>query len=229
VLAAVGPRAEVQVVLEDLRDHSEALLWDEGKVPLPAEVLQALGFQRVIRESFLQDLTRLPPGTPDHQGITYARCEGPLVPRAQELFARTHAYTIPGLYNTLPKEPTERGCARSFQAEFSSAALIPSSAIVALEGDRLLGVVYCSARGEGAPPTLMGLAVDPVARGRGLSWGLVRRTQRALLEAGFERMAFFTNDGNLPVHKLFTPEEIISSEVFPIWFGRRDPVTGRWP
>jgi hypothetical protein len=41
-------------------------------------------------------------------------------------------------------------------------------------------------------------------------------------------MHFLTTDRNLPVHKLFTPEEILSTEVFPLWFGMRDAKTGHW-
>ena len=49
------------------------------------------------------------------------------------------------------------------------------------------------------------------------------QAQQALLASGFQRMLFLTTDRNTPVHRLFTLDEIISTETFPTRLWLRNP------
>lgn len=227
LLATTGSEEALSKLLLDLRAVSDAIIGDEEIFKVPDEALVKLGFRRVVRERFLQDLSKVPDTEPEHDGIEYVRCEGNLLQPALELLGRTHAFNVEGVYTTLPKEPTANECIKVFSETLKSDRLVPESAVAAVENGKVLGVVYCSLEEE--VPTLIGLAVDPVTRGRGLSRGLVRRTQAGLKRAGHDRMAFFTTDRNLPVHKLFTPEEILETEEYVAWFSLKNRETGQWP
>jgi hypothetical protein len=227
IVAATGPEAGVTALITGLRAVSEAMVADLDAIKLDDEAIAKLGFRKVVRERFLQDLTKVPDTEPEHDGIEYVPCAGKWVKPSIELLGRTHAFNVEGVYTTLPKDPTPGECERVFSAGLKGAHLVAESAVAAVENGKVLGVVYCTV--EGGVPTLMGLAVDPITRGRGLSRGLVRRTQAGLKRAGHDRMAFFTTDRNLPVHKLFTPEEILETEEFVAWFSIKDRQTGAWP
>lgn len=227
LVGTAGSEEALSKLILELRSVSEAMVGDDAVFKLPDEAVAKLGFRRVVRERFLQDLSKVPETEPEHDGIEYVRCEGKWVTPSLELLARTHAFNVEGVYTTLPKEPTPQECERVFSATLKSDLLVPEAAVAAVENGQVLGVVYCSI--EEGVPTLMGLAVDPVTRGRGLSRGLVRRTQAGLKRAGHDRMAFFTTDRNLPVHKLFTPEEILETEEFVAWFSIKNRETGQWP
>ncbi|MFT3837989.1 MAG: GNAT family N-acetyltransferase [Myxococcaceae bacterium] len=227
LVGTAGTEEALGKLILDLRAVSEAMVGDDAVFKLPDEAVARLGFRRVVRERFVQDLTKVPATEPEHDGIEYVQCEGKWVKPSLELLGRTHAFNVEGVYTTLPKEPTPAECERVFASSLKSDRLVPEAAVAAVENGQVLGVVYCSIEEE--VPTLMGLAVDPVTRGRGLSRGLVRRTQAGLKRAGHERMAFFTTDRNLPVHKLFTPEEILETEEFVAWFSIKNRETGQWP
>lgn len=227
VIAGTGPEEALAKLIRELRAVSDAMVADLDAIKLEDEAMAGLGFRKVVRERFLQDLTRVPDTEPEHDGIEYVACAGKWVKPSLELLGRTHAFNVEGVYTTLPKDPTPGECERAFGSTLRGPSLVPEAAVAAIENGKVLGVVYCAV--EEGVPTLMGLAVDPVTRGRGLSRGLVRRTQSGLKRAGHDKMAFFTTDRNLPVHKLFTPEEILETEEFVAWFSIKDRQTGQWP
>jgi hypothetical protein len=227
VLAASGPEPLLEKLILELRQVADAIVADLGAIKLSDEAMAKLGFRKVVRERFLQDLSKVPETEPEHDGIEYVPISGKLVKPCLELLARTHALAIEGVYSTVPKDPTQGECERVYAKTLKGDSLVPESAVAAVENGKVLGMVYCAVV-EGTP-TLMGLGVDAEARGRGLSRGLVRRTQAGLKRAGHDRMAFFTTDRNLPVHKLFTPEEILETEDFVAWFSLKNLQTGQWP
>ncbi len=231
VEAAAGLAEPLRSILCRLRDASDAVHWVGDVVPLADEVLQQVGLRPIARESFLQDLVRVPRDEPNPEGITFAACEGKLVAPAKRLFGRVHAFTVEGVYCTRPGTPTAPSCQAAFQdyVEGSYGAPSPRATVVALQGTQVVGVVSCAGLPErDGVAVLLGLAVDPALRGKGVARGLVRRAQQGLLLDGYRHMEFWTNDRNLPVHRLFVPEEIVEHGSTRDWLGMRDRVTGEW-
>jgi ribosomal protein S18 acetylase RimI-like enzyme len=221
VLAGAGPEGALLALLEVVRGESEALLWDEETLPLAPSALSARGYEVVLRQSFLQDLERLADDSlPEGGGVEYLPCEGRWVGPAKRLFGRTHAFSVEGLYSTMPTVPTAFACERVFANAWED-RLVPQAAFVAVLDGQVVGEVTANLVDGEAHPLLMTLAVDPSARGRGLSRGLVRRCQRGLRDAGYRAMRFLTTERNAPVHHLFTSGEITETTVTRAWFTRR--------
>lgn len=221
---ARGPASALLQGLEQLRERSTALLWEEGDVPAEGATLDARGFRQLLRQVFTQDLSRVPMQHPEPPDLEVRVMTTGDRSAARELFARTHAHSVEGMYTTWPKPPTVERCAAEFDTYLSGAQgeVVATACVVVCAGERLVGVICCAATDTEGTAALLGLAVDPEVRGKGLSRILVRRAQRALKEAGFARMLFLTTDRNAPVHRLFTPEEIVSTETFPIRLWLRD-------
>lgn len=222
VVAAHGPESALLLGVAELRASSDGLIWDEGALGIAAEKLDALGFRLLLRQVFTQELARVPAADalPDDLEVL------PLGPEtraeARALFARTHAMSVEGLYATLPDAPSVARCEAAFDQYLSGqlGAPAPSACVVVRTGGKVVGVICCAATETPGTAILLGLAVDPTVRGRGLSRVLVRRAQHALKASGFQRMLFLTTDRNAPVHRLFTLDEIVETETFPtrIWF-----------
>jgi ribosomal protein S18 acetylase RimI-like enzyme len=206
--------------LDDLRASSEVVLWGEGAVKLDGSQLDQQGFRLVARQAFTQELARVP--DPEPTDLEVLPLDETRRVEAGQLFARTHAMNVEGLYATYPAVPTLEECEAAFRGYVGGAEGKPvAAASFAIPiKNRVVGVICCAQTDEEGTGVLLGLAVDPSVRGRGLSRVLVRRAQWGLKSAGFARMRFLTTDRNAPVQRLFTPEEIVSTETFPIrlWF-----------
>lgn len=216
VLAAHGPPAALVAALEELRAQSEAMIWDEDVVPLDAAALEGLRFSLVERQSFTQDLTRVPLEEPPPAELEVRVLGKDDLQSARQVFAATHVMTVAGLYTTLPHPPTLERCALEFDGYLSGkqGEVVPSACVVTKLEGKVVGVICCAKTDQEDMGVLLGLGVDPAVRGKGLSRVLVRSAQRALKAAGFSKMLFATTDGNLPVHRLFTPEEILATETW---------------
>ena len=218
VLIAHGERASLLAAIKALRDQSEAIIWDEGVVAFEPATLDELGFRLLERQTFTQELSRVPlahPEPPELEVLVLGKAD---YAAARQVFAATHALNIEGLYTTWPHPPTLERCAIAFD-EYLSGALgevVPSACVVTKLEGKVVGVICCAKGDEADTGVLLGLGVDPAGRGKGLSRILVRRAQRALQAAGFSKMLFLTTDRNTPVHRLFTPEEIVATESFPV-------------
>ena len=222
VLAGHGPQSALLAGLAELRASSDALIWDEGAVQIEGPTLDALGHRLLERQVFTQELARVPLTDPEPTDLEIFPLGDAVRAEARSLFGRTHAMSVEGLYATLPEAPTLEQCESAFDAYLAGpkAAPVPSACVVIRSEGRIVGVICCAATQTEGTAILLGLAVDPAVRGRGLSRILVRRAQRELKAKRFERMLFLTTDRNTPVHRLFTAEEIISTETFParLWF-----------
>lgn len=225
VLAAHGPQSALLAGLVELRATSEALIWDEQAVRIEGTRLDELGFRRMERQVFTQELSRVPAPDPDPADFQVAPLGDADVSEARSLFGRTHAASVEGLYATLPHEPTLTQCEAAFDGYLSGSlgAVVPAACVAVRRKGSVVGVICCAAGEDEGTGVLLGLAVDPSQRGRGLSRVLVRRAQQALLASGFQRMLFLTTDRNTPVHRLFTLDEIISTETFPTRLWLRNP------
>ncbi len=221
LVAGAGPESALLVALTELRACSDALIWDEGALKIESATLDGLGYRLLERQIFTQDLSLVPLST-DPADLEVFPLEDSVRPEARALFSRTHAMSVEGLYATLPEAPTPEQCEIAFEAYLSGkqGAAVASACVVIRAEARIVGVICCAATQNEGTAVLLGLAVDPSVRGRGLSRVLVRRAQRELKASGFARMLFLTTDRNAPVHRLFTAEEIISIETFParVWF-----------
>ncbi|PZR07877.1 MAG: hypothetical protein DI536_26300 [Archangium gephyra] len=208
-----------------LRESSDALLWNEADVNIDGPTLDANGFRELTRQVFTQDLSKVPRDFEPAPDLELAPLRGAAIADARSLFAQTHANSAEGLYCTWPDEPTVRQCGRVFERFLSGedGATVPGACVVVLLERKVVGVIACAASSTKGTATLLALAVDPRVRGRGLSRVLVRHAQRALFEAGFGRMLFLTTDANAPVHRLFTPEEIVSTETSKLRLWLRNP------
>jgi len=223
VVAAEGQESALLAGLTELLATSDALLWDEGVVKLEDATLDGLGFRLLHRQVFTQELARVPLADPEPAELEVLPLSRAVHGEARSLFGRTHAMSIDGLYATLPEAPSVQNCEAAFDGYLEGGgqgAHVPSACVVIRSQGRIVGVICCAATKTAGTAVLLGLAVDPSERGRGLSRVLVRRAQRALKAAGFERMLFLTTDRNTPVHRLFTADEIVSTETFParLWF-----------
>ena len=217
VVLAHGPAAPLLAAIKELRTQSEAMIWDEGVVALEPATLDELGFRLLERQTFTQELARVPLDHPEPSELEVVVLEKADYAAARQVFAATHALNIEGLYTTWPHPPTLERCAIGFD-EYLSGALgevVPSACVVTKLEGKVVGVICCAKTDQADTGVLLGLGVDPAGRGRGLSRILVRRAQRALKAAGFAKMLFLTTDRNTPVHRLFTPEEIIGTESNP--------------
>lgn len=222
VVAAHGPESALLMGVAELRSSSDGLIWDDGALSIASEKLDALGFRLLLRQVFTQELARVP--APDElPGDLEVQLLGETTrAQARSLFARTHAMSVEGLYATLPDAPSLARCEAAFDEYLSGqhgAPVAPACVVVCL-GGKVVGVICCAATETEGTAILLGLAVDPTVRGRGLSRVLVRQAQQALKASGFQRMLFLTTDRNAPVHRLFTLDEIVETETFPtrIWF-----------
>lgn len=222
--AAHGPESALLLGLEELRGSSEALIWDEGTVAISAEKLDALGFRLLERQVFTQRLDRVPGAEPQETGFELVALTDAVRGHARRLFGRTHAMSVEGLYVTLPQAPTAQQCEAAFEGYLAGdqGAPVEPACVVARSQGRVVGVICCAESGEPGTAILLGLAVDPAERGRGLARVLVRRAQGQLRAHGFERMLFLTTDRNAPVHRLFTSEEVVSVQTFPARLWLRD-------
>ncbi|MDP2276219.1 MAG: GNAT family N-acetyltransferase [Archangium sp.] len=225
VVAAGGPESALLAGLHELRGTSEALVWDEDCVKIAPATLDELGFRLLLRQVFTQELSRVPLDQPEPAGLEVSLLGDTSLAESRALFARTHAGSVEGLYATLPHAPTDAQCGLAFDGYLSGAlgVPVPSACVVIRHEGRVGGVICCAASEEKDTGTLLGLAVDPTVRGKGLSRVLVRRAQKALHAAGFAKMLFLTTDRNAPVHRLFTLEEIVKTETFPtrLWLRSR--------
>ncbi len=225
VVAAGGPESALLAGLHELRSTSEALVWDEDCVKLAPATLDELGFRLLLRQVFTQDLSKVPLNQPEPEGLEVSPLGDSELAESRALFARTHAMSVEGLYATLPRAPTAEHCGVAFDGYLSGAlgVPVPSACVVIRNEGRVVGVICCATSEEKDTGTLLGLAVDPATRGKGLSRVLVRRAQRALYAAGFGKMLFLTTDRNAPVHRLFTLEEIVKTQTFPtrLWLRNR--------
>ena len=221
LMAAHGAEGALLQGLAALRDSSDALLWDEGTLRVEPAALDGLGYTLLQRQAFTQELARVPVAE-DPPDLEVSPLTDSVLGEARELFGRTHAMNVEGMYTTFPERPTQEKCEAAFDGYLSGAEgpPVPSACVVIRSQGRVVGVICCAADETEGTAILLGLAVDPSERGRGLSRVLVRRAQRALLASGFPRMLFLTTDRNTPVHRLFTPEEIVATETFParVWF-----------
>ena len=222
VVAAHGPESALLLGVAELRAASDGLIWDEGALGIAAEKLDALGFRLLLRQVFTQELARVPAADPLPDDLEVLPLGPQTLAEARSLFARTHAMSVEGLYATLPDAPSVARCEAAFDEYLSGqhgAPVAPACVVVRI-GQKVVGVICCAATETEGTGILLGLAVDPTVRGRGLSRVLVRRAQHALQASGFQRMLFLTTDRNAPVHRLFTLDEIIETETFPtrIWF-----------
>ncbi len=221
---ARGPETALLTGLKQLRTSSQALLWDEEVMKIAGEKLDELGCRLLERQVFTQELSRVPLDQPEPADLEVSLLGDTHRAEARALFARTHAMSIEGLYATWPKPPTVDQCGVAFDGYVSGALgkVAPTACVVILDQGRVVGMICCAFTDEEGTGILLGLAVDPSTRGRGLSRVLVRRAQRALQAAGCARMLFLTTDRNTPVHKLFTLDEIIHTETFPTRLWLRD-------
>ncbi|MGV3623462.1 MAG: GNAT family N-acetyltransferase [Archangium sp.] len=220
-----GEPAAVLAAVNALRESSDALLWAADDVNVDGPTLDANGFHALTRQVFTQDLAKVPRDFQPAADLEIAPLKGAAVADARSLFAQTHASSAEGLYCTWPVEPTVRQCGVVFERFLSGAdgAPVPGACVVVLFERKVVGVIVCAETEKKGTATLLGLAVDPKVRGRGLSRVLVRHAQRALFDAGFARMLFLTTDANAPVQRLFTPEEIISTETSTLRLWLRNP------
>lgn len=222
VVAGHGPESALLEGLAELRGTSDGLFWDEGALKIDGAKLEAAGHRLVERQVFTQALARVPVPGPVASGYEVLPLAGAVVAEARRLFAKTHAMNVEGLYTTLPEAPTLARCEAAFDGYIAGAHGMPvaSASVVVRSQDRTVGVICCAATEIEGTAALLGLAVDPSERGRGLSRVLVRCAQHGLKTSGFERMLFLTTDRNAPVHRLFTPEEIVATETFlaRLWF-----------
>ncbi len=227
VVAAGGPESALLAGLNELRLTSEALVWDEDCVKIAGPTLDDLGFRLLLRQVFTQQLSRVPFDQPEPAGLEVSPLRDTDRAESRALFARTHAMSVEGLYATLPQAPNEAQCGLAFDGYLNGAlgASVASACVVVRSEGRVVGVICCAASEEKDTGTLLGLAVDPSQRGKGLSRVLVRRAQRALYAAGFAKMLFLTTDRNAPVHRLFTLEEIVKTQTFPtrLWLRDKEP------
>lgn len=225
VVAAHGPEPVLLRALEGLRESSDALIWDEESLPIDGTRLDELGYRLLVRQVFTQELARVPLDEPEPGELDIGPLEAPSKADARSLFARTHAMSVEGLYATLPDAPTVERCAAAFDEYLGGGQgpVVPAACVVIRNGPRVVGVICCAATEKEGTGILLGLAVDPSERGRGLSRVLVRRAQRGLKASGFDRMLFLTTDRNTPVHHLFTLDEIIDTETSPARLWLRDP------
>lgn len=227
VVAAGGPESALLAGLNELRLTSEALVWDEDCVKIAGPTLDDLGFRLLLRQVFTQQLSRVPFDQPEPAGLEVSPLRDTDRAESRALFARTHAMSVEGLYATLPQAPNEAQCGLAFDGYLNGAlgASVASACVVVRSEGRVVGVICCAASEEKDAGTLLGLAVDPSQRGKGLSRVLVRRAQRALYAAGFAKMLFLTTDRNAPVHRLFTLEEIVKTQTFPtrLWLRDKEP------
>jgi GNAT superfamily N-acetyltransferase len=226
VLIARGPESSLLAGLTELRSSSEALMWDEDALQVESSKLDALGFRLLHRQVFTQELARVPMEHPDPGDLEVALLEEGDRAGARKLFALTHATSVEGLYATWPLPPTVEECGVAFDGYLGGVlgAVVPTACVVVRNQGRVVGVICCAFTDDRDEAILLGLAVDPAERGRGLSRILVRRAQKALKAAGFARMLFLTTDRNTPVHRLFTLEEIIKTETFPTRLWLKDSV-----
>lgn len=217
VLLTHGHAPSLLAAMKELRTQSEAMIWDEGVVKLEPSTLDELGFRLLDRQSFTQELARVPLDHPEPPELEVRVLEKADHEAARQVFAATHAMNIEGLYTTWPHPPTMERCAKAFDDYLSGVLgdVVPSSCVVTKLAGKVVGVICCAKSDDADTGVLLGLGVDPAGRGKGLSRILVRRAQRALKAAGFSKMLFLTTDRNTPVHRLFTAEEIISTESSP--------------
>lgn len=214
VALAAGAELPLLRLLSELRTSSEGILWSEETVELEGPKLDELGYRLFERQVFTQDLSLVPLDEPDPEGLEVGPLTAADLAQSRELFARAHAMNVAGVYCTSPEAPTLERCGLAFDG-FLSEKPVPSACVVVRNQGRVVGVVLCSAsKEEEGLGVLLGLAVDTSERGRGLSHVLVRRAQRGLKAAGFARMLFFTTDNNAPVHRLFTADQIVSTETY---------------
>lgn len=225
VVLGRGPQPAVLNAIIALREMSDALLWNEADVNVDGATLDSNGFGELTRQVFTQDLAKVPRDFQPAPDLEIAPLRGAAVADARSLFAQTHANSAEGLYCTWPDEPTVRQCGIAFERYLSGedGATVPGACVVVLFERKVVGVIACAASSTKDTATLLALAVDPRVRGRGLSRVLVRHAQRALFDAGFARMLFLTTDANAPVQRLFTPEEIISTETSKLRLWLRNP------
>ena len=226
VEVARGPEAEVLALLKGLQREADGIVWDDDlpAVAANAQALEAAGFAQVVRQEFLQDLAKVPLEPPSVEGFSVEPLEPAAWPEVRQIYTDTHLATAAtAFYTTWPKPPTVVSCGEAFDEMMSAreGPLVPGATVVVRAGGRVAGFVVCAAGKQPGEAMLMDLGVSREAQGRGLSRLLVRWAQRALKRAGFVHMRFYTTDGNLPVLKLFTAEELVDSQVFRVrlWRG----------
>jgi ribosomal protein S18 acetylase RimI-like enzyme len=217
VLLTHGAAPALHAAIKELRSSSEAMIWDEGVVKLEPATLDELGFRLLERQTFTQELSRVPLDHPEPPELEVQVLTKADHAAARLVFAATHAMNIEGLYTTWPHPPTLERCAMAFDDYLAGVLgeVVPTACVVTKLEGKVVGVICCAKTDQADTGVLLGLGVDPAGRGKGLSRILVRRAQRALKAAGFARMLFLTTDRNTPVHRLFTAEEIISTETSP--------------
>ena len=228
VEVARGAEPEVLALLSGLQREADGIVWDDDQpyVGVSPQALDAAGFAQVIRQEFLQDLSKVPMEPPLVEGFTVEPLEPAAYAEVRDIYIATHLATAAtAFYTTWPKPPTAVACAEAFDEMMAAreGPLVPGATVVVRDGARAVGFVACAKSKPAGEAMLLDLGVSQAAQGRGLSRLLVRWAQRGLKRAGFERMRFYTTDGNLPVHKLFTAEEIVDAQVYRVrlWRGAR--------
>src|SRR5689334_12294914 len=71
IIATTGSEAGVTALITDLRTVSDAMMGDCEALKFDDAMMTKLGFRKVVRERFLQDLTKVPPTEPEHDGVEY--------------------------------------------------------------------------------------------------------------------------------------------------------------
>lgn len=222
-----GEEALLLPLLTALRDEADGVVWDDDSdvVRVAADALTNSGFLRVVRQEYLQDLSRVPMTPPVIEGFEVGPLDAEAIARSRALYVETHfADAATALYTTWPEPPTREALGAAFDKATggSQGRLVPEASFSVRSGAEIVGLVFCAESTTPGEATLLDLAVSGSTQGRGLSRLLVRSAQRGLKVAGFERMRFYTTGSNLPVLKLFTAEEIVESTSFHSRLWRRE-------
>jgi len=213
LMVGVLDHASAEAILKALQARSLAVSWDTEAVPLAAPTGANLGFIPYMRQTFLQDLTRLAPFTAPclPENLRLRAWDPDDAPAVGHLIADVNIGTLDGLFWTAPAPPTRKHCEQAWQRLLRGDphALMPDASFVLQAGADIVAAVLLGLQDGTA--TLCELAVARTWQGRGLSRVLVQAAQRALLERGHLCMRFFSTASNTRVQRLFTREQIVTN------------------
>jgi GNAT superfamily N-acetyltransferase len=141
-------------------------------------------------------------------------------PELLERLAAAREGSLDGVFLTSPQAPTREACLAAYQKALADPArpLLPWASFVAYLDGRPVGLLLCVQGNHERQGLLFDLFADPEARGQGVGRALVGAMQQALVARGYTENMFLAASDNGPVHRLFTPDQIV----------RQDETHGAW-
>lgn len=215
VLAWLGPDPGDEglcAAIATLQSTHLALVWNESCGPDWPHRLRALGARPYALQTFVQDLTRVPFRALAETGVAIGPWQSSDKEAVIRLVVEANCAMLPGLFLALPDAPRPKQLDASLRRLLDGDSgdwLRWASRIARMDG-LVVGAVLAIRRDE--RPFLYELATHASVRGRHVGLHLVQALQHALLAAGEREMGFITTDTNTPVHRMFTPDEIMASE-----------------